>query len=153
MEPTFSRDAYLLAMRQRVDEMLGRVADAVNAAVPGKIINGSEEQVRDLFADLRKQAFEMAVQMRVDAAEAAFSPPQDPMTHKKKRNKGRQDYTVLTVNGRVRLWRRRWHSPGEGTTTPLDCWVDAVEATISLGVREMACRLNGDGKSRSEERR
>ena len=147
MEPTFSRDAYLLAMRQRVDEMLGRVADAVNAAVPGKIINGSEEQVRDLFADLRKQAFEMAVQMRVDAAEAAFSPPQDPMTHKKKRNKGRQDYTVLTVNGRVRLWRRRWHSPGEGTTTPLDCWVDAVEATISLGVREMACRLNGDGKN------
>jgi hypothetical protein len=54
---------------------------------------------------------------------------------------------VQTINGRVRLWRRRWHSPGEGTTTPLDCWVDAVEATISLGVREMACRLNGDGKS------
>jgi hypothetical protein len=74
MEPTFSRDAYLVAMRQRVDEMLGKVADAVNEAVPGKIINGSEEQVRDLFADLRKQAFEMAVQMRVDAAEAAFPP-------------------------------------------------------------------------------
>ena len=36
---------------------------------------------------------------------------------------------------------------GEGTTTPLDAWVDAVEATISLGVREMACRLNGDGKN------
>jgi hypothetical protein len=76
-----------------------------------------------------------------------FPPPQDQKTHKKKRNKGRQDYTVLTVNGRVRLWRRRWHSPEEGTTTPLDCWVDTVEATISLGVREMACRLNGDGKS------
>ena len=54
---------------------------------------------------------------------------------------------MLTVNGRVRLWRRRWHSPGEGTTTPLDAWVDAAEATISLGVREMACRLNGDGKN------
>jgi len=54
---------------------------------------------------------------------------------------------VLTVNGRVRLWRRRWHSPGEGTTTPLDRWLDTVEATISLGVREMACRLNGDGKN------
>jgi hypothetical protein len=51
------------------------------------------------------------------------------------------------VNGRVRLWRRRWHSPGEGTTTPLDGWVDAAEASISLGVREMACRLNGDGKN------
>ena len=67
------------------------------------------------------------------------------MTHKRKHNKGRQDYTVLTVNGRVRLWRRRWHSAADGTTAPLDGWVDAAEASISLGVREMACRLNGDG--------
>jgi hypothetical protein len=69
------------------------------------------------------------------------------VTQKDKRNKGRQDYTILTVNGRVRLWRRRWHSAAEGTTTPLDCWLDALERTISLGVREMACRLNGDGKN------
>jgi len=54
---------------------------------------------------------------------------------------------VLTINGRVRLWRRRWHSPAEGTTAPLDAWLDTSEATISLGVREMACRLNGDGKN------
>jgi hypothetical protein len=63
------------------------------------------------------------------------------------KNKGRQDYTILTVNGRVRLWRRRWHSAGQGTITPLDSWVDIAEATVSLGVREMACRLNGDGKN------
>ena len=54
---------------------------------------------------------------------------------------------MLTINGRVRLWRRRWHSAGEGSTTPLDAWLDTVEGTISLGVREMACRLNGDGKN------
>ncbi len=54
---------------------------------------------------------------------------------------------MLTINGRVRLWRRRWHSPGEGTTTPLGAWLDTLEGTISLGVREMACRLNGDGKN------
>jgi hypothetical protein len=54
---------------------------------------------------------------------------------------------VLTINGRVRLWRRRWHSAGEGSTTPLDVWLDTLESTISLGVREMACRLNGDGKN------
>jgi hypothetical protein len=47
----------------------------------------------------------------------------------------------------VRLLRRRWHSPDEGTTTPLDEWLDTLESTISLGVREMACRLNGDGKN------
>jgi hypothetical protein len=76
-----------------------------------------------------------------------FPPPKDPSTGKTKRNKGRQDFTVLTINGRVRLLRRRWHSPGEGTTTPLDEWLDTLESTISLGVREMACRLNGDGKN------
>ncbi len=54
---------------------------------------------------------------------------------------------MLTINGRVQLWRRRWHSPDEGTTTPLDSWLDIIEGTISLGVREMACRLNGDGKN------
>jgi hypothetical protein len=74
MEPKLSREAYIHAMRQRVEEMLGKVADAVNGAAPGHIINGSEEQVRGLFAKLRVEAFEQAVQMRVDAAEAAFSP-------------------------------------------------------------------------------
>jgi hypothetical protein len=76
-----------------------------------------------------------------------FPPPKDPATQKTKKNKGRQDYTILTVNGRVRLWRRRWHSSSQGTITPLDAWVDLAEASISLGVREMACRLNGDGKN------
>ena len=72
--PKLSREAYIHAMRQRVEELLGQVADAVNAAAPGQIITGSEEKVRDLFADLRRQAFEQAVQMRIDAAEAAFPP-------------------------------------------------------------------------------
>ena len=80
MEPTpeLSREAYIQAMRQRVEELLGKVADAVNAAAPGQIITGSEEKVRDLFADLRRQAFEQAVQMRMDAAEAAFPPSEGP---------------------------------------------------------------------------
>jgi len=74
MEPQLSREAYICAMRERVDEMLGQIADAVNEAVPGQIIRGSEEKVRDLFARLRTEAFEQALQMRVDAAEAAFPP-------------------------------------------------------------------------------
>ena len=72
--PKLAREAYIQAMRQRVEALLGQVADAVNDAVPGQIITGSEEKVRDLFADLRREAFEQAVQMRMDAAEAAFSP-------------------------------------------------------------------------------
>jgi hypothetical protein len=74
MEPKLSRQAYIQAMRQRVEEMLGQIADAVNEAAPGKVITDSEEKVRDLFAKLRQEAFQQAVQMRMDAAEAAFPP-------------------------------------------------------------------------------
>ena len=80
MESTskMSRQEFIDRMRQTVEEMLGRVADAVNQAPPGQVIAGSEEPVRDLFADLRREAYEMAVQMRVDAAEAAFPPSEGP---------------------------------------------------------------------------
>ena len=97
------------------------------------------------FAD---KAFETGLADASRCGGSRFSPlRRTRATGKTKRNKGRQDFTVLTINGRVRLWRRRWHSPDEGTTTPLDAWLDTVEGTISLGVREMACRLNGDGKN------
>jgi len=49
---------------------------------------------------------------------------------------------VLTVNGRIDVWRIRWHCPQEGSETVADGWLDEAEATISEGVREMACRLN-----------
>jgi hypothetical protein len=78
VEPKLSRDEYLAQMRAKMEAMLGQVADAINDAPPGHIISGSEERVRDLFADLRQQAFEMGLQMRVDAAEAAFPPSEGP---------------------------------------------------------------------------
>jgi hypothetical protein len=76
--PKLSRDEFVTQMREKMEVMLGEVADAINEAPPGHIISGSEEQVRDLFADLRRQAFETGLQMRMDAAEAAFSPSQGP---------------------------------------------------------------------------
>lgn len=77
-EPKLSRDEFIAQMRKAIEEALGQVADAINEAPPGQIISGSEERVRDLFADLRQQAFETGLQMRVDAAEAAFSPSKGP---------------------------------------------------------------------------
>jgi hypothetical protein len=53
----------------------------------------------------------------------------------------------VTVNGRVRLRRTRWHGGAEGSRAPTDAWLDVAEATISQGVREMACRLNQDSSS------
>jgi hypothetical protein len=41
----------------------------------------------------------------------------------------------------------RWHCSLDGSETPTDCLLDEVEATISEGVREMACRLNQDAAS------
>jgi hypothetical protein len=57
-------------------------------------------------------------------------------------NKGREAFTVLTVNDRVRLFRRRWSCPSTGSVTPLDALLDSAEAALTVGVREMACRLN-----------
>jgi len=76
--PKMSREDFVTEMRKKVEEVLGRVADAINEAPPGWVISGSEEQVRDLFADLRQQAFETGLQMRVNAAEAAFPPSEGP---------------------------------------------------------------------------
>ena len=72
--PQMARDAFVAAMRRKCEEILGQVADAINQAPAGSVIAGSEEKVRDLFGDLRQQAFEMGLQMRIDAAEAAFPP-------------------------------------------------------------------------------
>jgi hypothetical protein len=79
--PKLSRDEFITQMREKMEAMLGQVADAINDAPPGQIISGSEEQVRDLFADLRQQAFETGLQMRLNAAEAAF-PPSEGSSHR-----------------------------------------------------------------------
>jgi hypothetical protein len=72
--PQLSREEFVRRMRESMEQMLGQVADAVNEAPPGQIISGSEEQVRDVFADFESKVYETALQMRVDAAEAAFPP-------------------------------------------------------------------------------
>ena len=72
--PPLDRNAFIARLRQKWEDAMGQVADAVNAAPDGHVIAGSECRVRDLFADLRRQTFELALQMKTDAAEAAFSP-------------------------------------------------------------------------------
>src|SRR5215218_3591508 len=76
-----------------------------------------------------------------------FPPPKHSQTGKNLRNKGRQEYSVLTINGRVSLRRIRWHGTGDGSCTLLDVYLDKTEHTISVGAREIGCRLNGDSKN------
>lgn len=75
-----------------------------------------------------------------------FPPPQDARG-KRKANKGRQRTTFLTIQGRISLQRRWWHSADEGSEVPADqCLVPDGE-NVTPGVREMCCRLNNDGVS------
>jgi hypothetical protein len=62
------------SMKQEFEEFASKVMDAVNDAPDGQWIAGSEEQVRDLCATMRRRIFECALQKRLDAAEAAFPP-------------------------------------------------------------------------------
>jgi hypothetical protein len=68
------KQKYLAEMRADVERILGQVADAVNAAPDGKVINASEWPVHDLMEELRRVAYEKAVQMRIDSTEESFSP-------------------------------------------------------------------------------
>jgi len=71
---TMDKQEYVLRMQTECRRIMEQVADAVNAAPTGNVISGSEMQVRDLMADLRRKAFEIAVQMRIDSTESSFSP-------------------------------------------------------------------------------
>ena len=68
-------------MKAEFEQYAKNIMDAVNQAPDGAWIAGSEEQVRDLSAEMRQRIFERAVQKRVDAAEAAF-PPSAPSDHR-----------------------------------------------------------------------
>ena len=68
------KEAYLREMQAEVRRALEQVADAVNGAADGQVINGSEVAVRDAMVELQRKAHEKAVQMRIDSTESTFSP-------------------------------------------------------------------------------
>jgi len=72
--PKLDRDAYREQLRREFEKTLQAVADAVDNASQGQIIRQSEEQAREALDRFRQIAYEQAIQMKVNAAEAAFSP-------------------------------------------------------------------------------
>ena len=72
--PKLDRDAYREALRVELERVVQEVADAVDNAPTGKIIRGSEEKARDALDRFRRIAYEKAMQMKIEAAEAAFPP-------------------------------------------------------------------------------
>jgi TolA-binding protein len=61
-----------------VDALAKKVADAINAATPGAIIDESEEPVRDANAEFRCKAYQQALGLLQDKnLQEAFSPSAD----------------------------------------------------------------------------
>ena len=138
------RDALVRRMREEFERTMRAVADAVNAAADGHLIDGSEERCRDALGEFRRLAYEAAVQMRVEATEAdpAFSP-----AAQSRPRRGVAARSVLTGNGRVTVRRRRDQDASGGTGVPVDDLVDLAGASVSVAAREMCCRAAADGGS------
>jgi hypothetical protein len=62
---------FVAALLPQLEDVLWRMAEAVNAAPTGRILAVGEERVRELLADFCYDALEQGLQMRLDAAEAA----------------------------------------------------------------------------------
>lgn len=72
--PGLDREVFRQKVRVAFERAMQQVADAVDGARSGHLIRDSEEKARDALEEFRRVAYETAVQMKVDAAEAAFSP-------------------------------------------------------------------------------
>ena len=45
------------------------------------------------------------------------------------------------MNGRISLRRIHWYAQGEGSDCPIDRLLEATEATVTVGLRQLCCRL------------
>ena len=67
----------LVEIGVEVEHMARKVADAINNAQAGAIIDQSEEQVRDAHAKLRQKTYQKAISL-LEKDQQAFSPSAQP---------------------------------------------------------------------------
>jgi hypothetical protein len=72
--PKVSVDSLLPVVREQVEAAVAKMMQAVNDTRPGELITGSEEAAREIGHELTRAIYEAALQQRITAAEAAFSP-------------------------------------------------------------------------------
>ncbi len=75
--PGIDRQKLEKLLKDDFERCLAEVVEAIDTARIGAIIDDSEEPVRMATSRLRQMIFQKAVQMKTDAAEAAFSPSQE----------------------------------------------------------------------------
>ena len=66
----------------------------------------------------------------------------DRAASRKKQNKGSDPRSTQTINGRIAMLRRHYHSQGQGSSTPSDDLLDAMHDTISQATRDLCVQLN-----------
>lgn len=128
-------------LQKDFEQCVVEVVEAIDAAKAGSIIDHSEEPVRMATAKLRQKIFEKALQMKTDAAQAAFPPRHRAKTKSKWRHKGKQSVEHSTVNGVVNLKRIYWWSRQHGRDDTIDQLIGIVASKVSVGVRQMCCRV------------
>lgn len=69
-------------LKKDFEDCITEVVQAIDTAKAGSIIDDSEEPVRIATGKLRQKIFQKALQMKTDAAEAAFSPWQQDKNRK-----------------------------------------------------------------------
>ena len=76
--PPVSPEKLKAFLHGQVDVLAEQLMATMNAAKPGRLIADTEEQFRDVGKEFMRLAYEVAVQQKVIAAEAAFSPSAQP---------------------------------------------------------------------------
>jgi hypothetical protein len=75
--PGIDRQKLEKLLKDDIQHCIAEVTEAIDTARIGAIIDDSEEPVRMATSRLRQMIFQKAIQMKTDAAEAAFSPSQE----------------------------------------------------------------------------
>ncbi len=72
-EKRVTKDQLKAALGEELDKLAESMADAMNNAQWGHIIDQSEEPVRDAHADFRQQAYQKALELLAES-QKSFSP-------------------------------------------------------------------------------
>jgi len=72
--PWVSPEKLKIQLRGMADELAEQIMQSLNAARVGHLIDDADEPVREVGREFVRAAFEAALQQKIDAAEASFSP-------------------------------------------------------------------------------
>lgn len=75
--PSIDAEKLKELLENEFEQCIADVTQAVNDGRAGSVIDDSEEPVRQAMGRFRQQVFEKAIQMKINAAEAAFSPSEE----------------------------------------------------------------------------